>query len=322
MLVKKPQYREPRWASLEPPEVVEYRSPAMQAALDSVCREQQIKLLQVEYTALASYPGQVLVEHDVTFDLFSQIHQREGTLSSWWNLWRWKRFETRALNRFQRVVAMSEKDAEMLDLPGVRVVPNGVDLQRFRPEPETPGRRLLFIGSFRHFPNIDAYRFFTERVWPSLSELYPDITLTVVGGPDPMLHWSSYTGTLAPAGDERIRVLGFVSDVRPLYVEANLVIVPTTVSAGTNLKVLEAMAMERAVVSTTSGCAGLGLEHPTSVWRADSPEDFATGISTLLENQELRQSIAREARRLALDKFDWLRLGDVQAALWRELLNG
>jgi glycosyltransferase involved in cell wall biosynthesis len=209
----------------------------------------------------------------------------------------------------------------MLELPGVRVVPNGVDLQRFQPEPETPGRRLLFVGSFRHFPNIDAYRFFTERVWPTLRARYPDITLTVVAGPDPMLHWSSYTGTLAPPSDDRIRVLGFVSDVRPLYIETNLVIVPTTVSAGTNLKVLEAMAMERAVVSTTSGCAGLGLEHFTSVWRADGVEAFAAGISTLLENQELRQNIASEARRLAMETFDWSRLGDVQAALWRELLD-
>jgi glycosyltransferase involved in cell wall biosynthesis len=134
-----------------------------------------------------------------------------------------------------------------------------------------------------------------------------------------LLHWSAQTGTLAPRADERITLLGFVADVRPLYVQANLVIVPTTVSAGTNLKVLEAMAMERAVVSTTSGCAGLGLEHGKSVWVADSPEAFAAGIVRLLEDDMLRGNLAASARRRAEEAFDWPRLGAAQAQLWRGL---
>ena len=79
------------------------------------------------------------------------------------------------------------------------------------------------------------------------------MTLTVVCGPDHLTYWRAFTDSPEPAPDPRIRLLGFVADVRPLYVEANLVIVPTTVSAGTNVKVLEAMAMQRAVVSTPSG---------------------------------------------------------------------
>ena len=109
--------------------------------------------LQVEYTHLADYGGDVLVEHDVTFDLFAQVHRRDRTLAAWWNWFRWRRFETAAVRRFRRVVVMSKKDAQMLG-PGVAsvVVENGVDLARFQPEPERDGERLLFIGSFRHFP--------------------------------------------------------------------------------------------------------------------------------------------------------------------------
>src|SRR6185295_15546207 len=98
--------------------------------------------------------------------------------------------------------------------------------------------------------------------------------LTVVAGADPLVHWRAFAETPEPPPDNRIRLLDFVADVRPLYVDANLVIVPTTVSAGTNVKVLEAMAMERAVVSTPSGCAGLGLAHGESVWEAETPEAF------------------------------------------------
>ncbi len=144
----------------------------------------------------------------------------------------------------------------------------------FEPAPERSGQRLLFIGSFRHFPNIEAYRFFTEQVWPLLREQFPGLELTVVCGADPLTYWRAFADTPEPAPDPRIRLLGFVADVRPLYVEANLVIVPTTVSAGTNVKVLEAMAMERAVVSTPSGCAGLGLLHGHSVWVGETPAGF------------------------------------------------
>ena len=169
----------------------------------------------------------------------------------------------------------------MLNQPNVPVIPNGVDLDRFTPEIERPGQRLLFIGSFRHFPNIVAYRFFAEQVWPLLRAAMPGLTFTVVAGPDPAaLLARAHRARSRSLHDDRIRLLEFVSDVRPLYVEANLALVPTLVSAGTNLKVLEAMAMERAVVSTSSGCAGLGLEHsaqrldrrPGGRFRASHPD--------------------------------------------------
>ncbi len=319
-LVAKPRYREPRWSSLRPPEVCEYESPVMRRLLDEARSQDGAELLQVEYTQLAAYRGDVLVEHDVTFDLYRQVHDAHRSLPSRWDLARWIRFERPALRRCLRVVAMSDKDAGMIALPSVRVIPNGVDLDRFRPVTERPGQQLLFIGSFRHFPNILAYRFFTEQVWPLLAERFPAMTLTAVAGPDPLLYWRASQDLAAPARDSRIRLLEFVEDVRPLYCGANLVIVPTLVSAGTNVKVIEAMAMERAVVSTPSGCAGLGLTHGENVWIAGDAAGFAGGIARLIEDDGLRREIARSARSLAETNFDWKRLGELQSALWTELL--
>jgi glycosyltransferase involved in cell wall biosynthesis len=316
VLVEKPRYREPRWSSFLPPEVHEFRSPAMRKALDEERRAFGWEKLQVEYTQLAEYPGEILVEHDVTFDLFTQIASRTRTLSARWDAFRWRRFENRALRRFPRIAVMSEKDAEMVGVPSV-VIPNGVDLARFRAEPETPGERLLFIGSFRHFPNIAAYRFFVEQVWPLLCDKFPKLTLTVVAGSDYVTYWRAFADSPEPASDPRIRLLDFVSDVRPLYNECNLAIVPTTVSAGTNVKVLEAMAMERAVVSTTSGCAGLGLLHGHSVWVADGAEAFAAGIATLINDPERRRHIALAAYGVAQRNFDWTAIGERQRALLR-----
>lgn len=322
VLVEKPCYREPGWSTLLPPEVHEFRSPAMRAAIVRERRDFGFEVLQVEYTQLAGYGGDILVEHDVTFDLFGQIARRDRTLAAWWDFVRWRRFERRVVGRYRRVVVMSKKDAGLLGrtVPSV-VLENGVDLERFRAAPEQPGQRLLFIGSFRHFPNITAYRFFTSEVWPLLREQFPEMTLTVVCGPDYLGYWRTFTDSLAPQPDARIRLLGFVADVRPLYQEANLALVPTTVSAGTNVKVLEAMAMGRAVVSTTSGCAGLGLLHGHSVWVADGGTAFAAGIATLIADPDRRRQIADAALGHARRNFDWRAIGEKQHEVLRACLE-
>jgi ribosomal protein S18 acetylase RimI-like enzyme len=318
ILVQESRYREPRWSTLLPPEVHEFQSPAMLGALDRIRAEYRIEAVQVEYTMLAPYAGDVLVEHDVTFELYRQVWEK--TRRGWWDYWRWRRFENKWIGRYRRAVVMSDQDRALLNRPNVMVVPNGVDLARFTPEMERPGQRLLFVGSFRHFPNIVAYRFFIEQVWPSLRERLPQIQLTVVAGPDPMIYWREHTGSPSiPTGD-RVQLLEFVADVRPLYVETNLAIVPTLVSAGTNLKVLEAMAMDRAVVSTSSGCAGLGLEHGVNIWIADTPQDFAQAIETLLTDGHLREGISAAGRAQVESNYDWRAVGAGQRALLRELL--
>jgi glycosyltransferase involved in cell wall biosynthesis len=320
VLCGKPRYREPRWSTLLPPEVHEFRSPAMRRALARERRAFGFELLAVEYTQLAGYGGDVLVEHDVTFDLFAQVLRRERTLAAWWNYFRWRRFETRAAGQYRRVIVMSKKDALLLG-GQCAVIENGVDFERFRAQPERPGERLLFIGSFRHFPNIAAYRFFAEQVWPLVRERFPDAQVTVVCGPDHLMYWKAFTDKPEPEADGRIRMLGFVSDVRPLYVEANVVLVPTPVSAGTNVKVLEAMAMQRAVVSTASGCAGLGLVNGESVEVADTAEAFANGVAALLSDPARRRAMAMAAYEHAVRHFDWRAIGDNQRALLRELLD-
>jgi len=134
-----------------------------------------------------------------------------------------------------------------------------------------------------------------------------------------LTYWRAFTDSPEPRVEERIRLLAFIEDVRPLYVEANLIIVPTTVSAGTNVKVLEAMAMQRAVVSTTSGCAGPGLAARPQRVVADAPEAFAAGVATLIADPERRRQLALAAYGHAVRNFDWAAIGEKQRELLREI---
>ncbi|MBM3798400.1 MAG: glycosyltransferase family 4 protein, partial [Acidobacteria bacterium] len=174
VLFDMPRYREPRWASFAPPEVREFRSQAM---LERIERD-ALPLVQAEYTHLARYAKGVVVAHDVTYDLYEQIERRQPSLANRWNAWRWRRFEKGIRGK---LVVMAGKDAPLLD--NTVVIPNGVDLERFRPAPEPDSQRVLFVGSFRHFPNVTAFRFLREEVWPLVLHRVPGAELEVVAGP-------------------------------------------------------------------------------------------------------------------------------------------
>jgi glycosyltransferase involved in cell wall biosynthesis len=326
----------PRWEppSLRPPGVAQFHSRAMEEALARTVARERIPLVQVEYTQLAHLAAPrgvstLLVEHDVTFDLHRQIRLRArgpARLAAYFAEIRWRRFELGQARRYHRVIAMSEDDRDRLAQAGVpagrlAVVPNGVDLGRFRPSPPPSEPHLLFVGSFRHFPNVLGYRFLLDRVWPKVRPACPELRLTVVAGGDHRYYWRRHTGAGLPDPPPQVEVLDFVEDVRPLYERASIVVVPLEVSAGTNLKVLEALAMERPVVSTAVGVAGLGLTSGEHVRIADRADSFAADILYLLWNPEARREIAAAGRAFVEERYGWDRLAQRLAAVWDELAD-
>ncbi len=322
ILVDKPRYREPRWSTLAPPEVHEFRSPAMFAALARIRAEYKIEAVQVEYTMLAPYVGDVLVEHDVTFELYRQIRDRSPGIARRWDYWRWRRFEKKWIRRYRKVVVMSEQDRALLAQPNVAVIPNGVDLERFTPEIERPGQRLLFIGSFRHFPNIVAYRFFVEQVWPILRDK----------STGHHAHSSRRSGSSAllarahrPLFDLQATIASICSNLSPTsghcMSKRTSPSFPTLVSAGTNLKVLEAMAMDRAVVSTSSGCAGLGLGTRCQRLDRGPAGGFRPGHRDFARWTTICAAGSPRAGRVHVERnFGWRQIGARQRALLRELM--
>ncbi len=187
---------------------------------------------------------------------------------------------------------MSEKDRGAFS--GAVIIPNGVDLERFQPSISQPEpRRLLFIGSFAHRPNVLAIEFFLSEVWPRLS----DITLHVIAGQRHERFWD-----LRHPG---VEVEGYVADVRPAYRRAAVVIAPLVASAGTNIKILEAMAMGKAIVSTAAGIHGLDFERGRDLMVEDSAPEMARALTRLLEAPEERIALEHRAR-LAVERiYGW-----------------
>ena len=201
-----------------------------------------------------------------------------------------RRSERRALRDTALTVAVSESDRANLlaEAPSARVVavPTGVDIEYFRrsPEPEKPDH-LVFSGSMDWFPNEDAVVYFVETILPRITQVRPNVTLTIVGRrPSKRI--------MALADGQRIHVTGTVDDVRPYVREAPVYIVPLRVGGGTRIKIFEALALGRAVVSTTIGAEGLDVDPGTHVEIADSPETFAEAVVSLLEDPTKRVRLA------------------------------
>jgi glycosyltransferase involved in cell wall biosynthesis len=218
--------------------------------------------------------------------------------------WRKMRRREAAMLRAAAVtVAVSEADRQtLLDLvPDARieVVPTGVDTTFFRPAgAAVVPRRLVFSGSMDWYPNEDAILDFGARIWPRLRAAHHDISMTVVGrNPGPRI--------IDLGARSGITVTGTVDDVRPYLDEAEIAVVPLRAGGGTRLKIFEALAMRKPVVSTTIGAEGLGLVDGRHFVAADGPAAFAAAIDRLFGDPRAREALGEAGRALVEADFGW-----------------
>jgi glycosyltransferase involved in cell wall biosynthesis len=182
------------------------------------------------------------------------------------------------------------------------------------PAPERDGEpRVLFTGTLSYPPNSGGIRWFADEVWPAVLRELPDARLEVVGrGPTPEV--------LTLDGRPGITVVGPVPLMDPYFAHAHVVVVPILTGAGIRVKIVEAMANGRAIVSTSLGWEGLPDVHPDEdLLVADEPSRFAQEVVRLLRDPQLRAQLAARARALAVRAYDWRGLGDRQEALLREI---
>lgn len=312
------------------PDVVEeHDTEPFRASLREMLRKYSPAAVQLEFTQMGLYApdcGRVptlLIEHDITLDLYSQLLREHDDWETRQQLDRWIAFEKKAWREVSCVVAMSNKDAATVQgARRVEVLANGVDLERFQPSPDEPeAGRILFIGSFAHLPNLMALDFFLREAWPLLAPA--GAALHVITGARADHYQELYQDRVKldlarPALD----VEGFVSDVRAAYRRAEIVIAPLLASAGTNIKIMEAMAMGKAIVSTPAGVNGLDLHPGEDVIVVPTGKQMAEEILHLFRHPERRRAIERAARLTVERSFSWDSIAAAQARLYRELSGG
>jgi glycosyltransferase involved in cell wall biosynthesis len=309
--------------------------PEMQQALDRVLRAQRFDIVNLEFTFLghcdlrqappgAKIPALVVDSHNIDYDLARQYTRTGGSLlrrlyaeANWRKL---RREELGTYGRADGVYLCSVADQKRLldDIPTARtiVIPNAADVDFYKPRPTDPqpdGRTIVFFGLMSYMPNIDGATWFIQEIWPRIADANPDARCKIIGGsPSPQL--------LALAGP-RIEFTGFVPDLRPHIAEAAAVIVPLRLGGGTRLKIVEAMAMGKAMVSTTLGAEGIDAVPGRDILIEDHPKAFADAVIRLLAEPELAARIGNSARQLSEARYAWSAAAKALEGFYREILD-
>ncbi|MEM4724063.1 MAG: glycosyltransferase [Candidatus Hadarchaeum sp.] len=300
-------------------------SPLFAQKLQSMLEVVQPDVVQVEGLEMAQYAlwarqvGNkdfllVYDAHNAEYLLQQRIFETDARRPQRWlgalySFIQWRKlrpYEALVCRQAQRVITCSRADADALSrlVPGLKtiILPNGVDTEYYCPDTVTPlplgSQALVFTGKMDFRPNVDAVLWFSTKVLPIIRQASPDVHFYIVGkNPHPRL-----TSLRDMPG---VTITGFVEDVRPYIAAAAVYVVPLLTGGGTRLKVLEAMAMNKAIVSTTLGCEGIHVVPGQDVVLADEPRDFASQVLALLQDEARRGQLGRAARTFVERYFDW-----------------
>ncbi len=271
----------------------------------------------------AGDPPRLIDAHNVEHVLVQRLAVNERRLwrrvGMTWEASKTRRAEHATYAGFQHGIAVSEIDGARIEAlaPRLRVsvVPNGVDVKAFSVAPAVRDPHLIvFVGSMDWAPNVQGVEWFVRDVLPEILRVRPAARFLVVGRrPPPAL-----VRALATA---HVRFTGTVEDVRPFVEQAGVVVVPLLSGGGTRLKILEAWAMGKAIVSTAVGAEGLPAVHGANMLLADDPRCFAQSVTRLLDDETAVTRLGAEGRRVVEEYFAWERVAQSLLAAYSETVN-
>lgn len=286
-----------------------------QEKIDEQLASESYDVVQVEFANMAAYrytlPGRkppllVLDEHNIEYDLQRRTAgSADGFSRLVYNSFNWRKlgFEERAAWRhFDGVVLTSARDELVLSQISSKtrtaVVPNGVNVTEFAPSAvPTEADTLVFFGANNYFPNHDALLYFIDEILPKVVARRPNVKLKIVGpGVQPAVQAKQ---------SKHVEIVGFVDDLMPHLERASAIVVPLRIGGGTRLKIVEAMAKSKAIVSTRIGAEGIDVTHERDILLGDTPADFADSIVRVLENPKLAEDLGKKARELAEQRYSW-----------------
>ncbi|MCE9595918.1 MAG: glycosyltransferase family 4 protein [Planctomycetes bacterium] len=258
----------------------------------------------------------VIVHHHKLDTVLHELLPARAPLAKQFDVWKLHRLEAESARRFRHHVVCSLDDARIL---GERhpelvlgAVESGFDPEYFAPSVPPPPRsanRLLFVGSMNYTPNVDAVLQFVDNALPGIVRERPDVVLDVVGAEPPR--------EVLALESPHVHVEGLVADVRPYLERAAALVIPLRIGGGTRLKLVEAVAMNCPVISTSIGAQGLAFRDDEHVVLAADGANFTRATLALLADPARAAERAARARKLALATYPWSRLAERLLECWR-----
>ncbi|MDE0481984.1 MAG: glycosyltransferase family 4 protein [Candidatus Poribacteria bacterium] len=312
----------------QPITVARYNVPAYREKLRELLSAETFDLVHYEMFHIAQFYFEtdlprVLSQQNVDSAIWRRLQGETSNLfykfAYWTQQIAFQHYERVISPQFDAVTCTSDIDAAVFQQhcaeEVVKVIPNGVDVTHYHPDftSEAPAH-LIYIGSMDWYPNEDAVSFFVQQVLPQIQNSVPDTKFSIVGG--------NPSARVQKLGDrEGVVVTGRVPEIKPYFAEATVFVVPLRIGSGTRLKILEAMAMGKAVVSTTVGAEGLALRDGEEIFIADEPKAFAEAVTQLLIDPSLRRKIGENGRARVEQDYDWRNIGKKLLAVYESVIN-
>lgn len=302
-----------------PLSIEKYSSKEMKNKLRELLAKEKIDLVHFDHLHMGQYRQSingvpcVLDEHNIEAIILERLASIEKSFAKRLlfksQAKKMSTYESGLAREFSRCLTVSDRDKEKLsELSGnsmnIEVVPNGVDTEYFSSSTHKLANlseedALVFTGSMDWLPNSDAVEYFCKEILPLIWKERQSVKFYIVG--------KNPSNSIIKLGnnDSRIIVTGLVRDVRPYIANSKIFVAPLRVGGGTRLKILEAMAMSKPVVSTTIGAEGIAYTQDKNIILKDSPEEFAQAALELLKNESMRDLLGKYGRELVCSTYDW-----------------
>ena len=300
----------------QPITVARYDLPAYRQKFKELIATENYDLVHYEMFHTAQFhtetdlPG-VLSQQNVDSAIWRRLCSETANpfykFAYWTQQLAFQRYERVLSPKFDAVTCTSDIDAAVFQQhcaeDTIEIIPNGVDVTHYQPDfTSESAAHLIYIGSMDWYPNEDAVAFFADEILPGIQSEVPEVQFSIVGG-------SPSARVQKLAERDGVVVTGRVPEIKPYFAEATVFVVPLRIGSGTRLKILEALAMGKAVVSTSVGAEGLALRDGEEIFIADAPNPFADVVARLLTDPVLRRRIGENGRTRVEKDYDWRSIG-------------
>lgn len=257
--------------------------------------------------------------HNIEFEIWERVGETEKKYFKKKYLQflsrRMKNYEISLLNKYDGIAAISNEDAQKFLDYGCRIpvqtIPFGINFSEYQTSKNSAEENLFFLGAMDWQPNCEAVEWFLKTVWNEISQKFPQLKFNMAGRamPDKFFKMNS----------EKITVSGEIPNAKKFFQQNDIMIVPLLNGSGIRVKIIEAMAMGKIIISTAVGAKGIPCEHKKNILIANSAAEFSEMISLILQNSEIRKTISENARKFAEENYDNRKITEKLVSFYRQI---